>query len=95
MHSYPKMYHDKLNRLAYVLENEFEKTIYTFYGQSNKIKVKYKFYRQDVKFDVFTESGYLLLSNFSERDVKFKKTPYGTIKFTIHPNKLKKINNLK
>jgi hypothetical protein len=95
--NYPKEYRDNLNRVNYILHNEFEKTIYTFYGDTNKIKVKYIYYRKNIYFDVFSKSGDVIFSNVSNNflDCKVEKKYDGTIDFIVHPVKRLLINQIK
>lgn len=93
--SYPKEYKDKLNRIIYVQENEFEKIIYTYYGNTNKIKVKYYYYRNSVFFDAFSQTGEVIFSTIGNGFSKFVDRKHdGTISFTFHPLKKKLINKL-
>jgi hypothetical protein len=93
--TYPKIYRDKLNRINYIIQNEFQKTIYTFYGDSNKIKVKYVYFRKNVYFDVFSKTGEVIFSTVEDNYSSTVEKKYdGTIGFIIHPIKKNLINKL-
>lgn len=93
--TYPKIYRDKLNRINYIIQNEFQKTIYTFYGESNKIKVKYVYFRKNVYFDVFSKTGEVIFSTVEDNFNSTVEKKYdGTISFIIHPIKKNLINKL-
>lgn len=94
--TYPKIYKDKLNRISYVLENEFQKTIYTFYGESNKIKVKYIYFRNNVYFDAFSKTGEVIFSTLDQQSISsnVEKKYDGTISFVVHPVKRNLINTI-
>jgi hypothetical protein len=93
--TYPKIYRDKLNRINYILQNEFQKIIYTFYGETNKIKVKYVYFRKNVYFDVFSKTGEVIFSTVEDTHSATVEKKYdGTISFTIHPVKKNLINKL-
>jgi len=93
---YPKEYKDELNRLAYVIDNEFERTVFVYYNKTNKIKIKYKYFHKDVYFDVFSRTGELIFSNLNTNmnGGRIMNDHY-EMKFIIHPIKLQIINNLK
>lgn len=94
---YPKEYRDKLNRINYVLNNEYQKIIYTYYGETNKIKIKYIYFRKNVYFDAFSKTGEVIFSNVTNNflDCKVAKKFDGTIEFIIHPIKKQIINQIK
>lgn len=95
--SYPQEYRDKLNRVVYVLLNEYEKIIYTFYGETNRIKVKYIVFKKNIYFDVFSRTGEVIFSNVTNNffDCRIEKKYDGTIDFIVHPEKIKLINQIK
>lgn len=95
--SYPQEYRDKLNRVVYVLLNEYEKIIYTFYGETNRIKVKYIVFKKNIYFDVFSRTGEVIFSNVTNNffDCRIEKKYDGTIDFIVHPKKIKLINQIK
>lgn len=94
--TYPKIYRDKLNRINYVIQNEFQKIIYTFYGETKNIKIKYVYFRKNVYFDAFSKSGQLIFSTFEDNYSSTVEKKYdGTISFIVHPEKIKIINQIK
>lgn len=93
--SYPKEYKDKLHRIIYVQQNEFEKVIYTYYGDTHNIKVKYYYYRNSVFFDAFSRTGEVIFSTVGSGFNQFVEKKYdGTIGFVIHPIKKNIINKI-
>ena len=92
---YPRKFKDKLGRVIYTEVDEFEKNFYTFYGDSNKIKVKYISRKESVYFDAFSRKGSLLISNvFGDHNNSIKKNKWKGFSFVICKEKLKIINNL-
>lgn len=94
--NYPQLFKDKLGRTIYIIENEFQKIIYTFYGESNKIKVKYVYFRNNVYFDVFSKSGEVIFSTLEQESLRstIEKKHDGTFSFIIHPIKKQLINKI-
>lgn len=94
--TYPKTFRDKLNRINYILENEFQKIIYTFYGDTNRIKIKYVYFRKNIYFDAFSKTGQLIFSTYEDNHKSTVEKKYdGTISFIVHPEKIKLINQIK
>lgn len=94
--NYPQVYKDKLGRVIYIIENEFQKIIYTFYGESNKIKVKYVYFRNNVYFDAFAKNGEVIFSTLEQGLISstLEKKHDGTFSFVIHPVKKQSINKI-
>lgn len=94
---YPKRYKDKLGRVIYVLKNEFERTIFMYYGTTNHIKIKYHYINKDVYIDTFSKKGDIIFSTISKNihETRIEKRSDGSIEFIIHPEKLRFINSLK
>ncbi len=51
--TYPKIYRDKLNRINYILQNEFQKIIYTFYGETKTRQSKYDYISSKVSLFIY------------------------------------------
>jgi len=94
---YPIKYKDKLGRLIYTLENEFERVVFMYYQDSDRIKVKYHYMNNDVYIDAFSKSGDLIFSTYSRNifESKIEKKHDGTLDFIINPHKLKIINSIR
>ena len=93
---YPLEYKDKLGRVVYVLDSEFDRTIYKYWFNTNRLKIKYKYFREDVSFSAFSFAGKLILSSYKDAksaELYFKYD--GTIHFNVNPEKLKLINSIK
>lgn len=94
---YPMEYHDRLGRLVYCLDNEFERTVFVYYGDTGKLKVKYQYFNKDVYFDVFSKTGELVFSSISNNihQTNIERKHDGSIDFIVNPKKLSLINGLK
>lgn len=95
--NFPKIYKDKLGRVIYVLENEFERVAFTYYGSTKKIKIKYHYMNENFYIDAFSKNGKLIFSTFSKNvyETNVEKKIDGTIDFIVSSEKLKAINLLK
>lgn len=94
---YPIKYKDKLGRLIYLLENEFERVVFVYYGQTDRIKIKYHYINKDVYVDAFSRSGTIIFSTVSRNvyETHVEKKFDGTLDFIVNPEKLRLINDLK
>lgn len=94
---YPVKYKDKLGRTVYVLENEFERIVFVYYGETDKKKIKYHYINKDVYVDAFSKSGSIIFSTVSRNvhETHVEKKHDGTLDFIVNPQKLKIINDLK
>jgi hypothetical protein len=94
---YPVKYKDKLGRTVYVLENEFERIVFVYYGNTDKKKIKYHYINQDVYVDAFSRSGVIIFSTVSRNvhETHVEKKYDGTLDFIVNAEKLKLINELK
>lgn len=94
---YPKRYKDNLGRIIYALENEFERTVFMYYGNTNRIKVKYHYINKDVYIDAFSRTGEIIFSTVSRNlhETHVERRSDGSIEFIVHPEKLRFINSLK
>lgn len=94
---YPKRYKDNLGRIIYTLENEFERTVFVYYGETSRIKVKYHYVNKDVYIDAFSRTGSIIFSTVSKNlhETHVEKKYDGSIEFIVHPEKLRFINSLK
>lgn len=94
---YPKRYKDNLGRVIYALENEFERTVFMYYGDTNRIKIKYHYINKDVYIDAFSRTGAIIFSTVSKNlhETHVERRSDGSIEFIVHPEKLRFINSLK
>lgn len=94
---YPIEYHDKLGRVVYCLSNQFERTVFVYYEDSNRIKVKYQYFNKDVYFDVFSRSGQLIFSSISNNvhQTNIEKKHDGSLDFIVNQEKLRLFNSLR
>lgn len=94
---YPKRYKDKNGRIVYSQENEFERVVLIYYGDTDRIKIKYHYFHKDLYVDVFSKSGQIIFSTVSDNvnETHVEKKPDGTLDFIISPQKLAIINSLK
>lgn len=94
---YPKRYKDNLGRIIYALENEFERTVFMYYKDTNRIKIKYHYINKDVYIDAFSRTGEIIFSTVSRNlhETHVERRFDGSIEFIVHPEKLRFINSLK
>ncbi len=59
---YPIRKTDNLGRQTYVDWNGVERTIYKYWGDTKKIKVKYRLYHQEASFDAYDRLGKTIMS---------------------------------
>lgn len=53
---------DNLGRLVYVDWNGVERSIYKYWGNTNKIKLKYQLFHQEVSLDAYSTGGKNMMS---------------------------------
>lgn len=94
---FPSIHKDRLGRVIYAVHSEFERSVFRYYGDTSKIKVKYHYYNDDFYIDTFSRNGDVIFSTFSRNvfESHVERKCDGTIEFVVHPNKLAAINSLK
>ena len=94
---YPILHKDRLGRVIYAVHSEFERSVFKYYGDTTRIKVKYHYYNEDFYIDAFSKNGNVIFSTVSRNvyETHVEKRSDGTLEFIVHPNKLTIINSLK
>ena|ERR1700722_52856 len=69
--SYPIKKIDNLGRIVHITWNDSERTVNTYWTDSNNIKIKYKYYNKDVSFDAYLKNGQnIICYNGTRLDIK-------------------------
>lgn len=53
---------DNLGRVIYIDWNGVERTIYVYYGNTSKVKLKYRLFHKETSLDAYNTSGKIIIS---------------------------------
>jgi hypothetical protein len=67
---YPIHKHDNLGRIVYSQWSEYVRVANKYYGATDKVKIKYRFFGNDVAFDAYDQSGTIIMS-YSKGNFEF------------------------
>lgn len=62
MEEYPIKKYDNLNRLIYVDWNGIERIVNIYWGETDRVKIKYRLWRDEAEVEAFDKSGNQIFS---------------------------------
>ena len=92
MEEYPLRKYDKLNRLIYIDFNGVERVIKIYWDDTEKVKIKYRLWKEDVEVEAYDKNGKKIFSssggrfNFELPRIKIRKDE---IFYTVDKKKIK------
>jgi len=92
MIEYPIKKYDKLNRVIYVDWNGVERCINIYWGDTDKIKIKYRLYSSDAEVWAYDKNGKVIIRNVSGKfvlDLPRLKIKNNIVTYNVDKNKLK------
>lgn len=88
--TYPIKKYDHLGRVVYVNWDNIERTANVYWGNTDKVKIKYSYFNNEVSFDVFTQDGInIICYNGIRLDIKLPFIIFNNYNtsFNFHINK--------
>jgi hypothetical protein len=92
MSEYPIKKHDSLNRLIYVDWNGVERLINIYWGDTNKVKIKYRLWNDDAEVEAYDKNGNQVFNSSSGVAVfKFPRLRIekGRVSYIVDKKKIK------
>ncbi len=92
MEEYPLKKYDHLNRLIYVDWNGVERVIKIYWDDTDKVKIKYRLWREETEVEAYDKSGNQIFSS-SSGNLSFRlprlKIEYERIYYSVDKKKVK------
>jgi len=92
MIEYPIRKYDKLNRVIYIDWNGVERSIYMYWDDTEKVKIKYRLYSSDAEVEAYDKNGKVIIRNVSGKfvlDLPKLSIRNGRVSYYVDKKKLK------